>query len=517
MSEITKSMSVAEIVQRYPQARQVFDRHGLHGCGGDHGPAETLEFFARVHLADLDEVLRELNVAVDGAPAAQPYAYHETLGDYIYRRFFKAGIAIALTIGGLWGVILLIQVALGKELLQPRLVDAIHAHAHAMIFGWVGLFVMGFAYQSFPRFKFTTLWRPDLANLSFYLMLGGIGARVVAEMLQRGPAALATGLFSAVAEFAAISLFVLIILRTAAQSMQPHNPYEKFIFAALAWFLIQALFSDVFFFANATATSPDGRFWRIAVLDAPLREVQLLGFASLIIAGVSLRFIPVVYGLGKSAHDRVTLIFELINGSLLLNVVCFMGLLETGNLLFAAGLEIAYCLEALWALLLVIQLRIFTRTTEPDRSWKFIRAAYVWLLIAGFMMPLMILYDRWTGQFFSHAYAGARLHAFTVGFVSLMMVGVASRVVPILAGVDSKQVSSLWGPFLLLNTGCAGRVGLQILTDLRPGIAYSLIGFTGCLELAGLAWWGIGLWRTMSLAKTHRARVLQAPLPLAAR
>jgi hypothetical protein len=34
------------------------------------------------------------------------------------------------------------------------------------------MFVMGFAYQSFPPFKNAELWRPDLANLSFYL-LGG--------------------------------------------------------------------------------------------------------------------------------------------------------------------------------------------------------------------------------------------------------------------------------------------------------------------------------------------------------
>jgi hypothetical protein len=171
---------------------------------------------------------------------------------------------------------------------------------------------------------------------------------------------------------------------------------------------------------------------------------------------------------------------------------------------------------ALWAVLLVIQLRIFTPTTHPDRSWKFIRAAYVWLLVAMLMLPFLIPYGMWSGRGFSHAFWGAHLHAFAVGFISMMIIGVSSRVVPILAGMDSKRLSALWGPFLLLNAGCAGRVGLQILTDWRPNLAYSLIGISGVMELAALAWWGIGLWRVMNLSKTHRPSALRAPAPLAA-
>jgi hypothetical protein len=181
------------------------------------------------------------------------------------------------------------------------------------------------------------------------------------------------------------------------------------------------------------------------------------------------------------------------------------------------ALELGYILMALWAVLLVIQLRTFTPTTQPDRSWKFIRAAFVWLLIAMLMLPFLVPYGVWTGQGFSHAFWGAHLHAFTVGFISMMMIGVSSHVVPILAGIDSKQLTAPWGPFVLGNAGCAGRVLLQILTDWFPGTAYSLIGITGVLELTALAWWDIGLWRVMNLSKTHRQSVLRSPAPLAVR
>ncbi|HZT70418.1 MAG TPA: NnrS family protein [Terriglobia bacterium] len=515
MKEITASTSIREILQACPSARRIFDKHGLHGCGGENGPAESLEFFVSVHEADLGAILRDLNAELK--KPQEPYVYQESLGDYIYRRFFKAGIAIVLSLGGMWGVISLLQISLRKELLQPDLLPAIHAHAHAMIFGWVGLFVMGFAYQSFPRFKVTTLWRPSLANLTLYLMLCGILTRVVADVLRHGATALALGSISVVVELAAISLFILIILKTSAKSLAPHNPYETLILSALAWFLVQAVFSGLFFFAQATAATPEQTIFRIALLDAPLRDMQLFGFAALIIAGVSQRFVPVVYGLGKPERDHQRLIFWLMNGSLLLDIASYVALFMTGSRTAGFFLEIAYALMPVWAFLLVVQLRIFKQPTQIDRSWKFIRAAYVWLLIAMVMMPFLMPYSTMQGEAFSHAFWGAHRHAFTVGFVSMMILGVSSRVVPILAGIDSKQLSSLWGPFVLLNAGCAGRVGLQVLTDFVPRVAYPLIGFTGIIELGALAWWGFELWHVMNLAKTHRARMLKSPIPIVAR
>jgi hypothetical protein len=51
----------------------------------------------------------------------------------------------------------------------------------------------------------------------------------------------------------------------------------------------------------------------------------------------------------------------------------------------------------------------------------------------------------------------------------------------------------------------------------RPRAAYPLLGVTGFIEVAALAWWGVELWRTMNLARPHRAQLLRASLPLAAR
>lgn len=510
MSEITKETSVADIVRECPEARRIFDEHGLRGCGGAHGPAESLEFFASVHQVDVEQLVGELNDEL--RKPRQPYVYQESLADFIYRRFFKAGIAIVLSVGGLWGAVSLAQIALGRNFLQVRLLPAIHAHAHAMIFGWVGLFVMGFAYQSFPRFKNTTLWRPQLANASFYLMLAGIVTRMSAELLQPRPVALALGGFAAAVELAAISLFLIIIWRTARQSVEPHSPYEKFLLASFAWFFLQAMVSDLFFFAQATAVTQSELIRRIALIDGPLRDIQVLGFAALVIAGVSQRFVPRVYALAPPRRDRLNLIFVLMNASLVLDIVSYVAVLTTRVWYFAVGLELAYLLMPLWAVLLARQLGVLGRPGNTDRSFKFIRAAYVWLIAATAMLPLFPLYGALTHQVFAHSFMGAQRHAITVGFISLMILGVSARVAPILAGVDARKLDSLWGPFLFINLGCAGRVGLQILTDFTPRLAYPLIGVTGFIEVIALAWWGIGLWRVMNLARTQRPQVLTAPL-----
>jgi hypothetical protein len=62
---------------------------------------------------------------------------------------------------------------------------------------------------------------------------------------------------------------------------------------------------------------------------------------------------------------------------------------------------------------------------------------------------------------FSHAYYGATRHAITVGFVSLMIVGVAAKVVPVLRGADARRLTGLWVPFVLRRPGWAEVRGVR--------------------------------------------------------
>jgi uncharacterized protein involved in response to NO len=112
------------------------------------------------------------------------------------------------------------------------------------------------------------------------------------------------------------------------------------------------------------------------------------------------------------------------------------------------------------------------------------------------MLLLLPVYQLASGVPFSHAYYGAIRHAITVGFISLMIMGVSARVVPTLRGVHPKALGSLMGPFLLVNTGCLLRVSLQTLTDWHP-VFFAAVGVSGLFELTGLAWWGGEMLRLM--------------------
>ena len=146
-----------------------------------------------------------------------------------------------------------------------------------------------------------------------------------------------------------------------------------------------------------------------------------------------------------------------------------------------------------------MQLRVFAKTSQSDRSLKFIRAAYTWLLISMAMLPS----SSSTGC--SQTRASPTLFGFVPSCLhgGLRQLhdsgrGVARGADP--GGRGSSRVSSLWGPFILLNVGCAGRVVLQILTDFIPRVAFPLVGVTGFIEVAALAWWGVELWHTMNLS-----------------
>jgi hypothetical protein len=167
--------------------------------------------------------------------------------------------------------------------------------------------------------------------------------------------------------------------------------------------------------------------------------------------------------------------------------------------------------------------RIFSAAGERDRSLKFLRAAYVWLLASLAMLILLPVYlhsllpllapDSAAVQMgFSHAYYGAIRHAVTVGFISLMIVGVAAKVVPTLNGVDVRALSSLWGPFVLINAGCSLRVVSQTLTDLTP-VWFPIAGVSGLLEVVGLTLWGIHLWTIMSGKSRDRRLEEELSLP----
>jgi hypothetical protein len=109
------------------------------------------------------------------------------------------------------------------------------------------------------------------------------------------------------------------------------------------------------------------------------------------------------------------------------------------------------------------------------------------------MLVMLPVYTSAVGLPFSHAYYGAIRHAITVGFVSVMIMGLSVRLV---SGAREGAWRRMVAPLVLVNLGCGVRVVSQGLTDTVPG-AFSVIGVSGVLELVAFGWWGVVLVRVM--------------------
>jgi len=241
-----------------------------------------------------------------------------------------------------------------------------------------------------------------------------------------------------------------------------------------------------------TAPDLDALIWAIATYQAPLRDLQIHGLALFMILGVSLRMLPAIYGLPRVPERRAWWVLGLLTAAVAGETIVFLVYRWTGNHLIASGLVPIWAIMTAAVLMIALPWRLWRPMPEPDRTAKFVRAAYAWLPVSLVMLLMMPLYNHLAGVSFSHAYFGATRHAITVGFISLMIMGMAARVVPTLNGVDPLTLSNLRGPFLLLNLGCFLRVTMQVATDWTH-YAYAPIGLSGVLEVTRLAWWGLGL------------------------
>ena len=429
------------------------------------------------------------------------------IDEVIHQPFFKAGIAVVLTLGAAWGAALLLRIALLKSFTAVG-VQEVNAHGHAQISGWVGLFVMGFAYQMLPRFKRVSLASPRLALLSFGLMVAGTVIRSgLQPLVGLLPWTVVPAAAGSVLEIVAVIIFATVLRQTFRKSLVATQPWELYVAAALGWFLLQSVYDVAYFVATATAANPEALVKLVSTWQAPMREIQIHGFAMLMILGVSQKILPAFYGFRTVGRRASLALLGAVNVGLVGQCVGFV-LMRTRGHVWAALWYPSVIVMAGAAALMALNLGIFAQAQNPDRSLKFIRTAYAWLFISLTLLVLLPAYQfgllkafapesAAAHMGFSHAYYGSVRHAITVGFISLMIVGVASKVVPTLKGIDTRALPALWLPYVLLNTGCFLRVSMQTFTDFN-GQAFPAAGVSGLLELTALAIWGVSLWKLMN-------------------
>jgi iron-sulfur cluster repair protein YtfE (RIC family) len=518
--EITGNTTVKDIVMHNPETKGVFSKYGLLECGGEYGPEEAIYFFARVHNVDPDRLIKELNDVIRGKVAAPEVSADDMESAYenIYEKFIKTAIVIALSTGCVYGAFILFYMGIQHSLYSvPKVL--IETHGHTQIFGWAGLFIMGVSYFVLPRFYAVRIYSGKLANLSFYFMVAGIFLVFTYRTLlplNNHFFFKALILSGCSLEILAVLMFLIVAVKTVLSAeKQELETYETYLFSGYLWFLIVTVAHAgiVLYMINVNETV----FPHAAIY--PLRHIQVMGFITMVIFGVLSRTLPAFLGL-KTPNAKMNLIIMfMLNASVLVRAVSqpLMTYYADVNLPFYYVFNTLYftsaCVELLSILLFLYNLNILTKPEvdfsgmEIEKSYeKFVWAGILWLIVAEIGMIIFAVQESFVGVPVSHAIIGSYRHAVTVGFITMMIFGFASRIIPISQGVKLHSYSSLTMCFILINTGSFLRVVFQPIAVHTGSVpSYLIMGISGLIESVAILLFGINIWRTLSDGKRQGA------------
>lgn len=402
------------------------------------------------------------------------------------RRFLVTSLLFALTFGTALGALTLAALtAPAGPLVRLPIYAARTAHAHAQVFGFAALFIMGVAYHALPRLVIAPLALPRLVGASYWLQSGGVLAIALAAFVDAplGPAlhvAGATGLLLAAIAFASV------VTRTLASGTPTPERIETWLLAGCAWLIVASLL------ALAVACGHP------ALLPA-LWDAALYGFAASWIFGFGLRMLPGFLGLRAAAGGRraVALGYQ----AAVLAWVAIVALAPTTPLPTARAL--AGALLSLVVLVYVGRLDIASAATRASAlAGRFFEAAYGWLLVWVVCVPAASALAAAAGSEVPPAIVDFGRHAFTVGFLTQMIIGVALRILPALSGAALWSTGWRSATFWLLNATVALR-GLAVVVALGgPPALWPVTAGSGVLGIAALAAFTVNLAMTLRGARS---------------
>lgn len=515
---IDPHQTIREVLARYPQTAAVFERHGLAGCGGAAGPLEPLDQFALLHQVDLPGLLAELEAAARTAPpaAAAPPAASPPAPPDTYPLFLKTSLLVALSAG--FGIGLLAVLSrLGGPSLGAWWLPLVQAHGQAQLLGWVGLFVVGVAYHVVPRFCGAQPPSRRVALATYGLLLGALLVRVIAQPLLLVMPLPGAYTLAALLQLAASVLFVATLARWLLPRRGHFDGWEQFLLSSGAWLVIGGLLG----LGVALAADRLGSAIVASPLTAAYHQAMFYGFALLVALGVTRRAIPLFMGLRPTDARGALWACGLVNLGVILTAADLLGT----ALAPADGwrtLGLLGTLALLGGVLLFVRaLHLFERAPQapgpgqPRGHEPFVRAAYLWLLVALVLGVVVAATDALGGQPLPSSVGVGQRHALALGFLSLLMMGVASRIVPVFGGVRLWGAALLRPLFVAFNLGVALRVAGELLGNADP-LARCLVALSGVFGFAGLALFALLLWRTLDRRPAVALPLVNAPQPVSA-
>ncbi len=396
----------------------------------------------------------------------------------------------------------------------------VQTHGHLQLFGWAGLFVIGIALYFLPRLRGIPLAQPALLPWILGVLVSSLLLRFLGQ-----PLLVVTGwlfwkivlVLSGVLEALALPAILLLLVQTTfhtsatKRSLEGIRSIAPFIFGA---FLGLSLAAIVNVFNCVAALASSGLI--PATGDEANTILGLFGFLVPVALAMSSRMLPLYMHIQPFPTPLLRI----------LACAYFGGVMFWLLSLFLPGMSL---LNGLGLLLIGTVMLIFTgyflylirhrthmphnvsvphsekmaeRTRQSRREERrkygpyiaLVGSAYLW----GSLGALLLVIDAIASFLFQilPVTIDAIRHSFAVGFITLLLCGIAIRMIP---GFSRKAIRSpklVTATFLLGNLAALLRVGPLLLTPILPGAAlfFALSGPTGLVVVLCFT---VNLWPTL--------------------
>ncbi len=448
----------------------------------------------------------------------------------VHEPYVFAALAIALTAG--FGLATILVAALALHWSPGTWwIATVQAHGHAQLFGWAGLFVLGVGLFFLPRLRGTVLAHVSLAPWALGAFVVGITLRAICqpllgllgaqETLQSlwgavGRSGLA---LSGIAELlgAALVIFMLIASFRRAAPVTPAAPILP-VRPYLALAGVSFVSASILNAALGIVTALRGGFLYESSLDDILTHLLIVGFILPITFALSVRNLPLFMRLAFPPKRALPVIVASYITGLFLRLIGY-GIEQTFSAL-VGGLgmliEGAAILAFIWAFDVLlrrkqpwtvsrtppppgyIETRRPTRERYPDygeygRFELLILSAYAWLAFAAIAEivngAVMLLGSP------ALLNPDVERHSITLGFITLLIFGMAVRMLPGFSG--KRKVANTR---LVLATFWLGNVAtvFRVAPLLAPGLpgADIALGSSGAIGWLAVLCLAANLWMT---------------------
>lgn len=353
--------------------------------------------------------------------------------DEAYRAFLPASLALAVLLGFALGLHITISRLVGGGS-PERNADLIQAHGQVQLLGFTGLFIMGMSLRLLPRFTGGRVGFPSLVPFILILLVPALIVRAVVLPLLSGDLHDAVLLTVHTAYFIVASLFLFVIVATAAQGQEEGTSAGAFI--AGGCFLTAAALVGLI---EAIRTVEDGRRTLSLLGNNAMLQLLLSGFVVSSIFAVSTRAIPVLTATPRPSEAEAAAVLKALIVAVTGLAAGLLALDRQPRSEVAAGVA-AFSFALLGATFLVISwqsgalhsLRNRLRPASQPHLWL-VRSAFAWLAIAGviaIVSGVTALIDLRAPP--QHEFDAVR-HALGLGVVTNLIAGMSLMIVPELA------------------------------------------------------------------------------------